>query len=211
MGKQSPCLWSFFRVGVETVLHKRIELPTPPLRILETLNRLIFQLPHRNKRLEVGVGNYPFCQFDGSNAQRPYISFVGVLTVLHNFGTHPIRRANLRLMTCIGVHALGGDPKVSQFGNSFFIEQNISSFNVPVDLLVGVQVDESIENRLQDGGNLILGKFFLGNVEQIDDAAGVAVLEYNPEVVVLEVGAVVLDNVVIVTKFEDLDLLFNRS
>ena len=114
-------------------------------------------------------------------------------------------------MTCIGVHTLGGDPKVGQFGNSFFIEQNISSFNIPVDLLMGVQVDQSIEDRLQNRGNLVLGKFFLGDVEEIDDTAGVAVLEYNPEIIVLEVGAVVLDNMVIVTKFKDLDLLFNRS
>jgi hypothetical protein len=33
--------------------------------------------------------------------------------VLHDFGTHPVRRTDLRLMACIGVHALGGYSEIS--------------------------------------------------------------------------------------------------
>jgi hypothetical protein len=45
-----------------------------------------------------------------------------------------------------------------------------------VDLFVAVEVHKSTDDRLEDGGDLILGEFFLGYVEQVDDGAGVAVL-----------------------------------
>lgn len=74
-----------------------------------------------------------------------------------------------------------------------------------------MQIDKSIEDRLQNRSNLVLSKFFLGDVKQIDNTTCVTVLEYNPKIIVFDVGTVVLDNMMIVTKSKDLYLLFNRS
>lgn len=79
-------------------------------------------------------------------------------------------------MAGIGVHAFGWDPEICQFCNAFFIEQNIGSLDVSVDFFVAVEVHKPTDDRLEDGGYLVLGEFFLGDVEQVDDGAGVAVL-----------------------------------
>jgi hypothetical protein len=49
----------------------------------------------------------------------------------------------------------------------------------------------------------------LGDVQQVDDAARVAVLQYDPEVIVLKVRAIVFDDVLVVAEPQNLYLLFD--
>jgi hypothetical protein len=56
-----------------------------------------------------------------------------------------------------------------------------------VYLLIGVQIDESLDNRLEYTGNFILIELLLRDIDEIDDASGLAELEDDPEVVVLPV------------------------
>ena len=62
---------------------------------------------------------------------------------------------------------------------------------------------------MEDGGDFEFGQLALGDVEEVDDASGVAVLKDDPEVVVFEVAAVVLDDVLVITYPQDLDLLLD--
>jgi hypothetical protein len=77
-----------------------------------------------------------------------------------------------------------------------------------MDLFVLMEVDEAFEDGLEYGGDFVLREFFLSDIEKINDAAGVAVLEDDPEIVVLEVGAVVFNDVLVVAQSQDLDFLF---
>lgn len=111
--KQSLGFRAMGWVCVETVLHKRVKLRAPAVRLLESLDRPVFKLPHGDEGLEMGVGYYSFSQFYGSYPQGPNISFVGVLAVLHDFRTHPVRGPDLGFMSGVGIHAFGGHSKVS--------------------------------------------------------------------------------------------------
>jgi len=145
MGEESLGFWTEGRVDVEALLDEGVELHTPFGRLLQTLHWLVLQLPHRHQGLEVGVGHYPFCQLDGGDPQRPNVGLVGVEALLHDFGTHPVRGADLGFVACVGVHALGGDSEVCEFGESLLVEQYVGGLDVSVYLFVFVEVDEPLE------------------------------------------------------------------
>jgi len=84
--------------------------------------------------------------------------------MLHDLWAHPVRRADLRLVPRIGIHTLRGYSKVSQFSNSFFIEQYIRSFDVSMYLFILVQINQSPQNALKDRRKFILIEFALGYV-----------------------------------------------
>jgi hypothetical protein len=69
-----------------------------------------------------------------------------------------------------------------------------------------VKVDQPLKHTLQNRGDFVLVKFFLSDIQEIDDTAGVTVLEDDPEIVVLEVGPVVFDDMFVVAQLQDLDL-----
>ena len=66
-----------------------------------------------------------------------------------------------------------------------------------------------MDDRLEDGGDFALGQFLLGDVEQIDNRPRMAVLEHDPQIVVLEVRPVVFDDVLVLAQAQDLDLLLD--
>lgn len=49
-----------------------------------------------------------------------------------------------------------------------------------MDLLIAVQVNEPLDDGLQYAGDLILIQLFLGDIDEVDDAARVAVLKHYP-------------------------------
>ena len=55
----------------------------------------------------------------------------------------------------------------------------------------------------------MFGQFLLSDVQQIDDASGMAVFEYDPEIVVLKVGPEIFDDVFVIAESQDLDLLLD--
>ncbi len=155
------------------------------------------------------IGHDALGQFDCSHSQRPNIGLVGVLAVAQNFGAHPVGRAHLRAVSGVGVHALGGYAKICQFGDSFVIEQNIGSLDIPVYLLAGVQVGQSLDDGLQYARDFVLVQLPLGDIDEIDDAARVAILQHDPQLAVLEVGPVVFDDVLVVAELQDLDFFLD--
>ena len=112
-------------------------------------------------------------------------------------------------MSSIGVHALGGYSKISQFGHPFVIEQNIGGLDIPVYLLAGMQVGQPLDHRLQYACDLVLIQLPLGDIDEIDDAARVAILQHDPQLALLEVRSVIFDYVLIVAQLQDLDLLLD--
>jgi hypothetical protein len=146
VGQQGLCLGAQTGADVEAVPHEGVELAAPPAGFLEGLHGFVFELPHGDEGFKVAVGDHSFGQFDGGDAQGPDIGFVGVLCVFHDFGAHPVGRAHLGLMPGVGVHAFGRDSEVCEFGNSFLVKKDVGGFDVAVDLLVPVQVDQSLEN-----------------------------------------------------------------
>jgi hypothetical protein len=55
----------------------------------------------------------------------------------------------------------------------------------------------------------MLVQLSLRDIDEIDDAAGVAVLEYDPQLAVLEVGPVVFHDVFVVAQLQDLDFFLD--
>jgi hypothetical protein len=198
------------RVDVEAVFNEGVKVTAPFIGLLEGLDRLVFELPHGNQGFEIGIGHYSFGQLDSCYSQRPYIGLVSIFVMFHDFGTHPVGTAYLRLVSCIGVHALSGYTEVREFCYALLVEEDVGCLDVTVYLFVLMQVDEALEHRLEDGGDLALAELLLRDVEQVDDTACVTVLQHDPEVVVLEVGAIVFDDVFVVAEPQDLDFLFNR-
>jgi hypothetical protein len=49
-------------------------------------------------------------------------------------------------MACVGVHAFGGDPEVSQFGEAVFVEQDVGGLDVAMDFFVLVQVHQTLQH-----------------------------------------------------------------
>jgi hypothetical protein len=47
----------------------------------------------------------------------------------------------------------------------------------------------------------MLIELLLGNIDKIDYATSNAILQNNPKIVVLEIGAVVFDNMFVITQF----------
>lgn len=45
---------------------------------------------------------------------------------------------------------------------------------------VGMQVHQTLQNWLKDAGDFALVELFLSDVNEIDNAARVTILEYNP-------------------------------
>lgn len=76
-------------------------------------------------------------------------------------------------------------------------------------LLAGVQVGQSLDDWLQYACDFVLIELPLGDIDEIDDAARVAVLQYDPQFAVLEVGAVVFDDVFVVAELQDLDFFLD--
>ena len=54
-----------------------------------------------------------------------------------------------------------------------------------------MEVGEPLEDGLEDAGDFVFVELALGDIDEIDDAAGVAILENDPQVVILLVVAVV--------------------
>lgn len=49
-------------------------------------------------------------------------------------------------MSRVGVHALCTDTKISQFGHSFLVEEYVGSLNIPMYLLIGMEVGQSLDH-----------------------------------------------------------------
>jgi hypothetical protein len=130
--------------------------------------------------------------------------------VFHDFGAHPIRGANLGAVAGVGVHAFSGYSEVCQFGYAFAVEKYVGGLYVAMYLFVGVEVNEAFEHGLQNTGNFVLVQSLLRDIDEIYDAACVAVLKHNPQIIILEVGAVVFHNVLVVAELQNLYLLLDR-
>lgn len=72
-----------------------------------------------------------------------------------------------------------------------------------------MEVHQSSQHRIQNGRNLKLTQLPLRYIDQVDYASGNAVLEHDPQVVILEVMAVELDDVLVVAQFQNLNFLLD--
>ena len=54
----------------------------------------------------------------------------------------------------------------------------------------------------------MLIQFFLGDVQEIDDAAGMAIFKDYPKIVIFEVGAEVFYDMLVIAQAKNLDLFF---
>ena len=79
-------------------------------------------------------------------------------------------------MPRVGVETLSGNSKISELSHSFLTEQHISSLNISMYLLVGMQIDKSSQHRLQYACNFVLVETALSDVQQIDDGSCLTIL-----------------------------------
>jgi hypothetical protein len=72
-----------------------------------------------------------------------------------------------------------------------------------------VQVGQSLDDGLQYARDFVLVQLPLGDIDEIDDAARVAILQHDPQLAVLEVRPVVFDDVLVVAELQDLDFFLD--
>lgn len=75
-----------------------------------------------------------------------------------------------------------------------------------MDFLTVVQIFQAFENELQDGGDFVFVEFFFSDVDNISNTSCHTILHNDPQVVVFEVGAIILDNVIVITLSQNCDL-----
>lgn len=105
--------------------------------------------------MQLCVGRLPFGEFDGRNAQTPYIGFVVIPTLLDDLRRHPIGSAHERvLLGGQGAGKLSGDAKVCELDLAAGREKDVGSLDVAVQLAFRVEVLETAEEFPDDDGNI---------------------------------------------------------
>lgn len=70
-----------------------------------------------------------------------------------------------------------------------------------------MQVLEALQDRVAYAGDLRLTQRLLGDLDYVSHRPRIAILEDEPQIIILHVAAIVLDDVWALAPFEDLDLL----
>ena len=70
-----------------------------------------------------------------------------------------------------------------------------------------MQVLEALQDRVANACNLRLTQRLLGDLDYVSHRPRIAILEDEPQVIILHVAAIVLHDVWALASFEDLDLL----
>ena len=86
------------------------------------------------------------------------------------------------------------------------VQQDVSRLDVAMDLPCVMQVLETLESSVANGCYLDLVQLLLCYFDHILNTARIAVLENQPEVRVLNIGSIELDNVGTLALHEDADL-----
>ena len=114
---------------------------------------------------------------------------------MNDLGRHPKWCADHSVSLAHRVGQLTCDAEVGELGSTLQVEENVARLDVAVDLLAQVEILESAERVANNGGNLILEQRLADASHDVEHRAGAAVLHHYPQVGVLDVAAVVLDDV----------------
>mmetsp|Transcript_2376 Transcript_2376/g.5615 ORF Transcript_2376/g.5615 Transcript_2376/m.5615 type:complete len:231 (-) Transcript_2376:349-1041(-) len=109
--------------------------------------------PHR---VELGVGRRPRRHLDRRDAEGPYVRLLAVtlLARLDHLGRHPERGPDEGLaLVAQRAGQLAGDPKVAHLHAAVLREKDVGCFDVTVDAILPVEVDECAEDLAQDQGH----------------------------------------------------------
>ena len=89
----------------------------------------------------------------------------------------------------------GGDAKVGELDNAVRGEEQVARLDVAVDLVTPVQVEQSLYAPGERGRHLLLREALAGRGHDVEQRRALAKLHQNPEPLLVEEGAVVLDDV----------------
>lgn len=134
---------------------------------MQRLNWVCFNCKDCHVRFDVSIWNLSFCKLYCCNSQWPNISFIIILCVFDDLWAHPIRASNMCFKTSICLHWRSRNTKISKFSISLLIQQNIGSFNIPMNFFPGMNIIKPFQCWFQNRRNLKLIKFFLSNLHNI--------------------------------------------
>lgn len=131
-------------VDAQTHGQERLELLAQLLGLLEARGAVGGDQIQRLERLLVQVGGFGLDHLDGHDAQTPDVDFAAVLLLFHDLGRHPVGGADHcgALVALLG--QLGAEAEVGDFDGAARREQHVVGFDVAVDDVLAVQVDEAL-------------------------------------------------------------------
>ena len=137
----------------------------------------------------------------------PEIGLGVVSELLDDLGSHPEGRSDDGVPLGHGVCQLAGDAEIRELGVPGVVEKDVAGLDVAVDLASRVQIGETVQGVSKDSRDLRLSEGGLAESHEVRDGSPAAVLHDDPEVGVVEVGAVVADDEGGAALLHDADLL----
>jgi len=137
--RRSPTL----HIHTKTHTQESLQLLAQLLRLLQPGRAIRRNQVQRLQRLLVQVRRLGLDHLDGHDAEGPDVDFAAVLLLLDDFGRHPIGRADHggALVALLG--ELGAEAEVGDFDIAAGGEEDVVGFDVAVDDVLGVEVDEA--------------------------------------------------------------------
>jgi len=109
----------------------------------------------------------------------------------------------MRSKSSISLYWGSRNTKISQFSISFFIKKNVSSFYVPMNFFMRMKIVKPLKYWLQNGSYFILIESFFSDLHNIGHTTCNAIFHNDPQIVIFEIGTVILYNMNVITLFQN--------
>lgn len=139
---------SLRRILLQTLVNEILKHWTP--LVLNGWRLLLDDIVEDARVVFTYVGRFPHGEFDGKNAQRPYVDLVVIGTPpLDQLWCHPAHGAYFGSSCCLLRRQHHSVAKVGKFYLASCGHQNVVRFNVPMDYILTVQVDQGLTRLVQ--------------------------------------------------------------
>ena len=130
-------------IDTQTHTQKRLQLLTQPLGFLQSRRPVRCDKVQSFERLFVQVGRFALDHFDRHDAKRPNVDFAAVLLLLDDLRRHPVGRADHGGTFVALFGEFGAEAEIGDFDRAAAAEEHVVGFDVAVDDVLGVEVDET--------------------------------------------------------------------
>lgn len=124
---------SFFQIFFQTLFNKVTQMSWIFLSI-ESMWLSGGYHVHRLEWWQFEIWRFSFNKLDKNDSNRPYINELVIKILINKLGSHPCRSANNSFSLLLFFGKLYSKSKISNFNISIFIDKNIITFKIPMDL-----------------------------------------------------------------------------
>lgn len=112
----------------------------------------------------IGIRGLSHGKLDCCNTDGPDVSWIIMPCLFHYFWSHPTRRAYKSLSLLI-FFKWSRDTEITNINFSFHIKQNISSFNISVNLLIVMEVVQTLQSFFEYSGD---DSFICNSIREVE-------------------------------------------